>query len=105
MRLLSLILLATVLTGCGFEEPPPAAAPSVAPIPSDFTHPDPCTAYAVTTLDGLLNGLPSVSPETAVRANEIVQEFVARYDAVITEKGIEAARAEYADDIEAACKG
>lgn len=105
MRLICLLLTATVLTGCGFEDPPPAAAPSVAPIPSDFTHPDPCTAYAVTTLDGLLNGLPSVSPETAVRANEIVQEFVARYDAVITEKGIEAARAEYADDIEAACKG
>ena len=105
MRLICLLLAATALTGCSFEEPPAAGAPSVAPIPSDFTHEDPCTAYAVTVLDGLLNGLPSVSPETAVRANEIVQEFVTRYDAIITEKGIEAARVEYADDIEAACKG
>ena len=105
MRLLSLIVLAAALTGCGFEDPPSASTPSVAPIPSDFTHQDPCTAYAVVTLDGLLNGLPSVSPETAVKANTVVQQFVARYDAVITEKGIEAARAEYADDIEAACKG
>lgn len=105
MRLLSLIVLAAALTGCGFEDPPSAATPSVAPVPSDFTHPDPCTAYAVVTLDGLLNGLPSVPPETATKANAIVKDFVARYDAVITEKGIEAARAEYADDIEAACKG
>jgi hypothetical protein len=105
MRLLCLLLAATALTGCGFEDPPSAAAPSVAPIPSDFTHQDPCTAYAVVTLDGLLNGLPSVSPETAVKANEVVQQFVQQYDAVITSQGIEAARAEYADDIEAACKG
>lgn len=103
--MICLLLAAIVLTGCGFEDPPPAAAPSVAPVPGDFTHEDGCTAYAVTVLDGLLNGLPSVDPETAVRANGIVEDFVSRYDAVIAAEGIEAARAEYVDDIQAACQG
>lgn len=107
MRRTCLLLTAAVLAGCGFEEPPAPVAdavvsnPAVAPAQVD----DPCTDVALTLLDGQLNGLPSADPVTFEKAERIVEQFVARYDAVIASAGVEAARAQYADEIQAACAG
>ena len=111
MRRACLLLTALLLTGCGFEEPPPPApdpvaepvisAPAVAPAQVD----DPCTDVALTLLDGQLNGVPSADPAILQKAEKVVEQFVARYDAVIVSAGVEAARAQYTDEIRAACAG
>ena len=105
MRRTCLLLTALALTGCGFEEPPAPAAPVLtqAPVPSPVG--DPCTDVALTLLDGQLNGVPSADPETLVKANSVVEQFVARYDAVIVSAGVEAARTQYAAEVQAACAG
>lgn len=111
MRPLRLLLVALTvslaLTGCGFEDPPPAGqqAEEPAPVPSDADIDDPCTAYAVALLDGLLNPLPVVDEATRDKAIAVTGQFQVRYDEIIASQGIEAARAEYVDDITAACAG
>lgn len=102
--LLAAAAVALALTGCAFEEPPPQGQPAEpAPIPSDADIDDPCTAYAVALLDGLLNPLPVVDDATKNKAIAVTGEFQVRYDEIIAAQGIEAARAEYTDDITAAC--
>ena len=110
MRPIRLLLaagaLSVALTGCSFEEPPPVeTAEAPAPVPSDADIDDPCTAYAVALLDGLLNPLPEVDEATRAKAVSVADQFQVRYDEVIAAQGVEAARAEYADDIGAACAG
>lgn len=109
MRRARLLLLILVLTGCGFEDPPaPAAAPTSSaeqPAPSPVPVGDSCTDVALTLLDGQLNGVPSAGPETLVKANKVVEQFVQRYDQVIVASGVPAARAEFADEVQAACAG
>ena len=99
-----LLLLALALTGCGFDEPPPPSS-GVLTAPSPAPVDDPCTDVALTLLDGQLNGLPSADPVTFDKANAVVAQFVERYDAVIASAGVPAARAQYAAEVEAACKG
>lgn len=104
MRRTCLLLGALVLTGCGFEEPPAVGggtAPAVAPAHVD----DPCTNIVLTLLDGQLNGLPTADPATFDKAGRVADAFQVRYDEVIASSGIDAARATYAADIEAACTG
>lgn len=105
LRPLLLAAAAAVLAGCGFEEPPPpSVAGSSAPAPvSPPQVQDPCASYALTLLDGQLQGLPSVDPATSDRAGRVADEFQARYDEVIVASGIEAARAQYTDEITTAC--
>lgn len=104
---LALLLLTVLLTGCGFDDPPAPArsapdpsAPAVAPAPGVE---DPCTAFALSLLDGQLDGLPSASPEQAEKGSAVADEFQLRYDEVITASGVEAARERYAEQIAAAC--
>jgi len=103
--LLAAATLSLALTGCGFEEPPPPAsqASEPAPVPSEADIDDPCTDYAVALLDGLLNPLPEVDDATRDKAIAVTGQFQARYDEIIGSRGVEAARAEYTDDIAAAC--
>lgn len=108
MRPIRLLLAASglclALTACGFEEPPPPGQDAEpAPVPSDADIEDPCTARAVALLDGLLNPLPSADEQTAAKAGLVADEFQVRYDQVIAAQGIEAARAQYTDDIAGAC--
>jgi hypothetical protein len=105
--LLAAVTVALVLTGCGFDEPPPppGLAAEPAPVPSDADIDDPCAAYAVALLDGLLNPLPEVDEATMLKAIAVTEQFQTRYDEVIAAQGVEAARAEYTDDILAACAG
>jgi hypothetical protein len=108
MRLASLLLTAIVLTGCGFEEPPPGTSqpapnPSLPAVPPAAGVTDPCTAFALSLLDGQLEELPSASPEEAEKGANVADEFQARYDEVIAASGVEAARERYAGDIAAAC--
>ena len=108
MRSARLLLLAVLLTGCAFEEPPaPSAGVSEAPAVPASAEPvgDACTDIAITLLDGQLNGLPSAEPTAFDKANRVVAQFVQRYDAVIATAGVEAARAQYTDEIRAACAG
>jgi len=112
MRRACLLLVVLVLSGCAFEEPPAPSsggAASVAPVATQAPSPvpvgDPCTDLALTLLDGLLNGVPSADPETAVKANAVVEQFVARYDEVIVSSGVAAARAQFSGEVQAACAG
>jgi hypothetical protein len=112
MRSARLLLLPLLLTACSFDEPPPPApaaqqslpGPSAPAVPPAQIE-DPCTNIAITLLDGQLNGLPTAPPEVFDKANAVVAQFVERYDAVIVSDGVEAARAEYVDEIAAACAG
>ncbi len=107
MRRACLPMLALALTGCGFEQPPPPAAdaagsaPAVAPAQVD----DVCTDIVLTLLDGQLVPLPSADAATFDKARAVTEQFQPRYDQVIASSGVEAARAQYADDIQAACTG
>ena len=111
MRRLPLLLAvgtSLVLAGCGFEEPPSVAGPT--PLPSGPVVPpaqvaDPCTAVALSLLDGQLGGLPSADPAATDKGGRVADAFQARYDAVIASTGVEAARAQYTDEISAACAG
>jgi hypothetical protein len=108
MRLVPLLLAAIVLTGCGFEEPPsatsqPAPDPSLPAVPPAAGITDPCTAFALSLLDGQLDVLPSATPEQAERGAAVANAFQARYDEVIAASGVEAARERYAEEIAAAC--
>ena len=114
--LLAGLLAAITLPSCGFEEPPPTGQPPTAAPSEDLsgTAPavpapsgtlDPCTDFALTVLDGQLNGLPSVSPEQSDKANVVVTAFVERYDAVIVADGVAAARERYTSEVAAACAG
>lgn len=115
MRAHSLLIAAAValsLAGCSFEDPPaptpgaggsqPAGGdvPAVPPPSGDL---GPCTAFALTLLDGQLNGLPSATPEEADKANKVVERFVARYDQVIVASGVPVARERYTQEVAAAC--
>lgn len=102
-----LLLSALALAGCGFEEPPaPSSGGAVTPpAVSPPTVTDPCTDIVLTLLDGQLNGLPSADPATFDKAGLIADQFQARYDAVIAGSGVEAARAQYAAEVSAACTG
>jgi hypothetical protein len=108
MRLVPLLLAALVLTGCGFEEPPPSSSrsapnPSLPAVPPATGVTDPCTAFALSLLDGQLDVLPSASPEQAEKGAAVADEFQARYDEVIAASGVEAARERYAEEVAAAC--
>lgn len=109
MRLAPLLIVATLaLAGCGFEDPPPSASqpapnPSLPAVPPATGVDDPCTAFALSLLDGQLDGLPSASPEQAEKGAAVADEFQARYDEVIAASGVEAARERYAEQIAAAC--
>lgn len=115
MRGHSFLLAAAALglTGCGFDEPPPVSqAPATQQTPSGGDVPavpaptgslGPCTAVALTLLDGQLNGLPSASPEQTDKANKVVEQFVARYDEVIVASGVPAAREQYTSQVATAC--
>jgi len=115
MRRACLLLVVLALSGCAFEEPPAPSSGSAAPVapvapvvtqaPGPAPVGDPCTDLALTLLDGQLNGVPSADPETAVKANAVVEQFVARYDQVIVSSGVEAARAQFSDEVQAACAG
>lgn len=112
-RLRPSLLLAGATTllvaGCGFDSTPGAApvtplADVGSPVPAPGEAQDGCTQLALTLLDGLLNGVPSTSPEQALRANEVVQQFVAQYDRVIVASGVPAARAQFAQQVAQACQ-
>lgn len=107
MRRACLLLAALALSGCGFEQPPAPASGGVATSPA-VAPPvvtDPCTDVVLTLLDGQLNGLPSADPATFDRAGRVADQFQARYDAVIASAGVDAARAQYAAEVQAACTG
>lgn len=107
MRRACLLLAALVVSGCGFQEPPApssgAVATAAAVAPPVVT--DPCTDIVLTLLDGQLNGLPSADPATFDKAGRVADHFQARYDAVIASAGVDAARAQYAAEVSAACAG
>lgn len=109
MRRTCLLLLSLALAGCSFEPPPTPAGATLPPAeqlpPSPVPVGDPCTDVALTLLDGQLNGVPSADPETVVKANAVVEQFVARYDAVIVSKGVAAAREQFTAEVMAACAG
>ena len=112
MRRACLLLVVLALSGCAFEEPPAPSSGSAAPVAPVVTQApvpapvgDPCTDLALTLLDGQLNGVPSADPETAVKANAVVEQFVARYDEVIVSSGVAAARAQFGGEVQAACAG
>jgi len=109
MRRACLLLAVLALSGCGFEEPPAPSSGGAAPVVTQAPVPvpvgDPCTDLALTLLDGQLNGVPSADPETAVKANAVVEQFVARYDEVIVSSGVAAARAQFGGEVQAACAG
>ena len=105
MRRVCLLLTALLLTGCSFEEPPPPSTAPPAALPSPTPVGDPCTDVALTLLDGQLNGVPSADPETVVKANAVVEQFVARYDQVIVSSGVAAAREQFTAEVQAACAG
>ena len=113
MRRLPLLLAvgtSVVLSGCGFEDPPPPVAASPLPVLSGPAVPpaqvdDPCTAVALTLLDGQLGGLPSADPAALDKGGRVADQFQVRYDAVIASTGVEAARAQYTAEISAACAG
>jgi hypothetical protein len=106
MRTLLTCTAATlVLTGCGFDDPPATEAESVVQTIAPAQADDPCTAVALSLLDGLLLPLPSADPASGEKGGRVAEQFQVRYDEVIAASGVEAARAQYADDIEAACKG
>ena len=96
-----LVLLAA---GCSVQDTPtPSGLASVAPSRGPEAQ-DPCTQLALTRLDGQLGEEPSAPPEAVVRANEVVAEFVERYDKVLVASGVDAARAALAADVGAACQ-
>lgn len=109
-------VLALLAAGCSVQDTPTASSPGVGPsgvAPSGLASvapsrgpeaQDPCTQLALTRLDGLLGEEPSAPPEAVVRANEVVAEFVERYDKVLVASGVDAARAALAADVGAACK-
>ncbi len=100
-----LLVAALSVSGCGFQDTPTTATPPVvgSPAPAAGEPQDACTQIALSTLDGLLNGMPSGTPQDTVQANDVVAEFVVRYDQVITASGVPAARAQYAQEVGAAC--
>lgn len=91
------------LAGCSFEEPPTPAAATPAPAVAPAEVQDPCAHYAITLLDGQLNGLPAVDEPTRERAGRVADEFQVRYDEVIAAAGVAAARTRYVEEITAAC--
>lgn len=103
-RLLLAAVAVAALAACSFEEPPTPAVATPAPAVSPAEVTDPCADYALTLLDGQLNGLPEVDEPSRERAGRVADEFQVRYDEVITASGIEAARARYLEEITAACR-
>lgn len=104
-RLLTAAGLAVLACSCSVEDSPPVAATTPAAAVSAAPEAqDPCTQLALSRLDGQLAEEPSAAPERSVRANEVVAQFVQRYDEVLVASGIAAARAEVAADVAAACQ-
>ena len=101
-----IVVLGLLTAGCSVQDTPtatPSGPASVAPSRGPEAQ-DPCTQLALTRLDGQLGEEPSAPPEAVVRANEVVAEFVERYDKVLVASGVDAARAALAADVGAACQ-
>ncbi|MBC7374763.1 MAG: hypothetical protein H7323_12310 [Frankiales bacterium] len=104
-------VLGLLAAGCSVQDTPTALPSGLTPSGLASVSPsrgpeaqDPCTQVALTRLDGQLGEEPSAPPTALVRANEVVAEFVERYDKVLVASGVDAARAALAADVGAACK-
>lgn len=97
---------ALATAGCSVQDVPTAGSTSPPPVAVSAVPEaqDPCTQVALTLLDGQMQGVPSADPATLVRANEVVAQFVARYDQVMVASGVPAARAALAPEVGAACQ-
>ena len=107
LRVTALLVPAVLVTaGCSVQDVPTAGSVSPSPVVVSAVPEaqDPCTQVALTLLDGQLQGVPSADPASLVRANEVVAQFVARYDRVMVASGVPAARAALAVEVAAACQ-
>ena len=107
LRVTALLVPAVLVTaGCSVQDVPTAGSVSPPPVVVSAVPEaqDPCTQVALTLLDGQLQGVPSADPASLVRANEVVAQFVVRYDQILVASGVPAARAALAPEVAAACQ-